>query len=109
MPEVLGAVEVTTHTHGYVVATSGSVNQVFEGPSAATVHEFYHLLGCPHSLSMSRCYRVIAALKHHADPDADFLPGVAPDGGYLLTRDAVNGALRAAMAADDARRHRRPH
>jgi hypothetical protein len=108
MPEVLGAVEVTTHTHGYVVATSGSVNQVFEGPSASTVHEFYHLLGCAHSLSMSACYRIIAALKQHADPDADFLPDVAPDGSYLPTRDAVNGALRAAMAAADAKRQRKP-
>jgi hypothetical protein len=57
---------------------------------------------------MSGCYRIIAASKQHADPDADFLPGVAPDGSCLPPRDAVNGALRAAMAAADAKRQRKP-
>ena len=109
MPEVLGAVEESTHTHGYIVATSASVNQVFEGPAAATVHEFYHLLGCPHSLSMSGCYRIIAALKRHADPAAELFPGIAPDGSYLLTRDAVNEALHALVARQEARRHPSSH
>jgi len=109
MPEILGAVEVNTHTHGYIVATSASVNQMFEAPAAATVHEFYHFLGCPHSLSMTECYRIIAALKHHVDPDADLFPGITPDGGYLLTRDAVNATLHAMVEKQDEMRHRASH
>ena len=106
MPEILGAVEENTHTHGYIVATTGSLNQVFMDPGAGTVHEFYHLLGCPHSLSMTRCYGIIAALKHQADPDADFFPGITSGGSYLKTRDAVNERLHAAIAETDAARRR---
>jgi hypothetical protein len=109
MPEILGAVEENTHTHGYIVATAASLNQLVMDPSAATVHEFYHLLGCPHSLSMSKCYGIIAALKHHADPGADFFPGITSSGSYLQTRDAVNEALRAAVAGKDAARHPPSH
>ena len=77
MPEVLGAVDDVTATRGYVVATFGSVNQLFVSPGQAIVHEFYHLFGCAHDLTLSRCYPTIAALKASAQPDADFFPGVS--------------------------------
>jgi hypothetical protein len=73
MPEILGEVDEATRTRGYIVATTGSVNQLLEPPSQATVHEFYHLLGCPHALSLSRCYHLIAALKTHIDPAKGFV------------------------------------
>ena len=97
MPEVLGAVNDGTHTHGYVVATRASFNQLFKSPAAATVHEFYHLLGCPHAGSMADCYGRIAALKRSHDPRTDFFPGVGTDGRFLASRHAVNFAMRGAI------------
>lgn len=77
MPEVLGAVDDVTATRGYVVATWGSLNQIFMTPEQAAVHEFYHLVGCPHGMTLTKCYPRIAALKQAAVSDEDFFPGVA--------------------------------
>jgi hypothetical protein len=104
MPEILGEVDEATHTRGYIVATTGSVNQIFEPPSKGAVHEFYHLLGCPHAASLSKCYHLIAALKSHIDPAKDFVPGIASDGGFLLTRAKANAVMRSSVAYEDARR-----
>jgi len=104
MPEVLGAVDGVTATRGYVVATGASLNQLFLPPSAATVHEFYHLLGCPHGLSLANCYPRIAAMKAAIDPEADFFPGVTKEGKFLTTREAANSTMRAWIAEYDAKR-----
>ena len=110
MPEILGEVDEATHTRGYIVATTGSVNQIFEPPSKGAVHEFYHLLGCPHAASWSKCYHLIAALKSHIDPAKGFVPGIGSDGGFLLTRVGANAVMRSSVAYEDARRQRRaPH
>ena len=98
MPEVLGAVDDHAHTHGYVVANRVSLNQVFRPPKAITVHEFYHLLGCPHAGVMSDCYERIAALKRSFDPGNDFFPAVAPDGSFLLTRESADAEMRKTIA-----------
>ncbi|WP_309262061.1 hypothetical protein [Lysobacter arvi] len=98
MPEVLGAVDQATHTRGYVVATRASLNQLFSSPTATSVHEFYHLLGCPHAATMTGCYARIARLKRAILPEADFFPGVAPDGSFLRTREAVNDRVRPGLA-----------
>lgn len=64
LPEALGAVETTTHTRGYVVATRGpSLNQWLAPPEAIARHEFYHLLGCEHAMTLRGCYAQIAAWK----------------------------------------------
>jgi hypothetical protein len=91
------------------LANLGSLNQVFDDPGNTAVHECYHLLGCPHAATLSECYHRIAQLKRHVDPHADFVPGIAPDGRYLLTRDAANSLLKASLAAADAARHNAPH
>jgi len=102
MPEVLGMVDEATHTRGYVVATRASLNQLFVPPSKATVHEFYHLLGCPHSGTMDACYRQIAALKGAHAADADFVPGVDQTGAFVMTRENANQTLRDALAGQPA-------
>ncbi|WP_216964020.1 hypothetical protein [Lysobacter sp. MMG2] len=98
MPEVLGMVDDPTHTRGYVVATRVSLNQVFTSPAKATVHEFYHLLGCPHAESMDACYTRIVALKNARLADADFVPGIDEDGAFLRTRESANRVMREALA-----------
>ncbi len=102
--EVLGAVDNATHTHGFVVANLGTVDQLFSPPSAATVHEFYHLVGCPHSLTLTKCYHDISELKNHTDPAKGFVPGIDAKGQFLVTRAEVNARLRLAMALDQVSR-----
>ena len=77
MPEILGAVDSITSTRGYVVATFASINQLIAPPEQVVLHEFYHLLGCPHDVTLSKCYPKIASLKASVQPDADFFPGVS--------------------------------
>ena len=86
LPEVLGAVETTTHTRGYVVSSLGSLNQILSSPSGTAVHEFYHLLGCTHARSKSECYEQIQALKRYYSSDVDFFPGLSKTGELILSR-----------------------
>ena len=100
MPEVLGSVDDATHTRGFVVANRVSFNQLFMTPSKVTVHEFYHLLGCPHSMALTKCYGQIARLKRHVNTHGDeFFPGLDPRGTLLLSREEVGSALRRDYAA----------
>lgn len=99
MPEVLGSVDDTTHTRGYVVATGASVNQLFTPANKVVVHEFYHLLGCPHAGALTECYDRIAALKQQAHAtDAEFFPGIDAHGFLLVTREKANSRMRQALA-----------
>ena len=100
LPEVLGAVDDATHTRGFVVANRASFNQLFMSPAEVTVHEFYHLLGCPHSMALTKCYGQIARLKRHVNAHADeFFPGMDPRGILLLSRLEVGDTLRRDYAA----------
>lgn len=65
-PEILGEVDDATFTHGFVVATRLSFNQIALSPYATTRHELYHLMGCRRHFDMPDCYRSIQALKHRA-------------------------------------------
>ncbi len=100
MPEVLGMVDDATHTRGFVVATRASLNQLLMSPEKASVHEFYHLLGCPHASALTQCYGRIAAIKRLHNPGADFFPGIGQDGRFIRTREAANAALRQAVAME---------
>ena len=104
MPEVLGAVDDDTHTHGFVIANWGSLNQLIASPKTTTVHEFYHLLGCPHAVSLSYCYGRIAALKRSLASTPDFFPGVGRDEQFLLSRNAVNDVMQIANGGELPRR-----
>ena len=102
LPEVLGAVDDLTHTRGYVVANFGSLNQAFSSVEMTAVHEFYHLVGCGHGMSKSKCYHDIAGLKQSRPPESDFIPGVGKKGDYLLTREAANTVAREYLAEQAA-------
>ncbi|WP_198032472.1 hypothetical protein [Aerolutibacter daejeonensis] len=97
MPEILGAVDDTTHTRGLVIANRATLNQLLQSPEGTAVHEFYHLLGCPHAMSLSKCYIRIALVKRQFARDPQFFPGVRADGRLLVTRDAANSMLRRAL------------
>jgi hypothetical protein len=98
LPEVLGAVDDVTRTRGFVVATWGSINQVFAEPSVATVHEFYHFVGCGHGIAKTKCYHKIAEMKSRRPPESDFMPGVTKEGEYLVTVEAANQAIQKYLA-----------
>ena len=98
LPQVLGAVDTETRTHGYVFATFGSLNQIGAGPKSAMVHEFYHLIGCPHAATKTKCYEQIAAMKTSRPPGSDLFPAMDNEGKYLHTRAEVNEVLRQALA-----------
>ena len=102
LPEVLGAVDDLTHTRGYIVSNFGSLNQAFSSVELTAVHEFYHLVGCGHGISKSKCYHDIAGLKASRPPESDFLPGVGEKGEYLLTREATNEVVRGYLAEQAA-------
>jgi hypothetical protein len=96
LPEVLGAVDDNTLTHGYAVVSRASLNQLFMSPTSVVRHELYHLLGCDEHFDMVRCYDRIAALKRRKRQEgADFFPAWdAVNGRILASRDAVNAHLR---------------
>lgn len=104
-PEVLGAVNDETLTHGYTVARRASLNQVLTPPVDIARHELYHLLGCGEHSNMPKCYDQLAMLKAwQRDHDSDFFPAWDLVNGRLLgSREAVNvrlsGVIERAVAA----------
>jgi hypothetical protein len=95
LPEVLGAVNDETLTHGYTVARRASVNQLFMSPATVARHEIYHMLGCDEHFDMDHCYRQIARLKRfkHARRDTFFPAWDAINKRIVGTRDEVNARL----------------
>ncbi len=100
LPEVLGAVNDETLTHGYAVVGRVSLNQLLMSPSDVIQHEIYHLLGCDQHFRMQRCYEQIAALKRwKRQHGGDFFPGWDLINQRLLaSREAVNARLRSVSA-----------
>lgn len=74
-PEVLGAVNSESLTHGYAVARRASIMQLVQSPHEVVEHELYHLLGCGEHANMTACYSRIAELKRwKQETGADFFP-----------------------------------
>jgi hypothetical protein len=98
LPEVLGAVNDETLTHGYAVVHRASINQILTSPTDVVRHELYHLLGCDTHFRMHRCYEQIARLKRwKQDNRSDFFPAwdlIRQQ--MLVSREAVNDRLKAA-------------
>lgn len=99
--EILGAVDTPTHTRGYVVAKTASLNQIFVSPSDTAIHESYHFLGCSHGVSLSDCYSNIRNLKQAArnnrDRGNDFFPGFSWKGHPLESRHEVDAITHGAV------------
>lgn len=102
LPEVLGEVDDTTLTRGYVVARRATMNQLVLSPAHITEHELFHLLGCPAHFNMPDCYRRIQSLKaeeakrehdgfYRKNGEPPFYPSFA-SGSYsmLVSRAEVN-------------------
>jgi hypothetical protein len=100
MPEVLGAVETRTHSKGFVVAETGSLNQLlsFTPPHQAAVHELFHLLGVDHDDDPEGSLRQIMRIKQAAMDNRragrDFFPAMTPRGTVYTTRRAVDLRFR---------------
>jgi hypothetical protein len=88
LPEIGGSVEAASATRGYVVANRATLTQPWASPTEAAVHEFHHMLGCPHAKSRVLCYRRIATLKREADDG--LVPAMALDGRLIATRAEAN-------------------
>lgn len=96
LPEMLGAVNEETLTHGYAIARRASLNQIFTSPTSVVRHEIYHLLGCDEHFQMKRCYAQIASLKRWKQTQrSDFFPAWdLVNKRMLVSREAVNARLR---------------
>jgi hypothetical protein len=94
-PEILGAVNAESLTHGYAVASRASVAQLLSSPQSVVEHEIYHLLGCGEHSRMNNCYQRIAQLKRwKRDTEADFFPAWDMVNGRMLqSRVDVNSRL----------------
>jgi len=83
------------------------VNQIATTPAQVTVHEFYHLLECPHGMTLSKCYPRLAALKQAVVAGEDFIPGIAGHETFLTTRAETQAAIDAYYAGADAKRKKK--
>jgi hypothetical protein len=112
LPEVLGAVNDKTATHGFVLAALGSPTQLlgelaFQSREDVTMHELYHFVGCGHSYTtMAGCYQRIHTLKERyrglksrqyytERGEEPFFPSVNLDNAAVVwtSRQEVNSAL----------------
>jgi hypothetical protein len=104
MPEVLGAVNDETLTHGYAIVRRATFNQLISSPRQVVRHELYHLLGCDQHFRMGRCYEQIARLKaYKRSHESEFFPAWdLVNRRVLASRDAVNEALTASRVSTAA-------
>jgi len=104
LPEVLGAVNDETLTHGYAIVRRASINQLVSSPHHVVRHELYHLLGCDHHFRMDRCYEQIARLKAYKRAhQSEFFPAWdLVKARILASREAVNEALQASRVSTAA-------
>lgn len=104
MPEILGAVNDETLTHGYAIVRRASLNQLISSPRQVVRHEIYHLLGCDQHFAMGRCYEQIARLKaYKRSHQTEFFPAWdLLHQRVLASRDAVNEALTASRVSTAA-------
>ena len=93
--EILGGVNTSTSTHGFVVARWATATQWLTPPKDALNHELYHMLGCHPHFNMRACYPQITALKRAAAAlGVAFFPGWnGVDGLLVRSRDEANATI----------------
>jgi len=104
LPEVLGAVDDNTSTHGYAIIQRASLNQLVMSPVSVVRHELYHLLGCDDHFNMTGCYDRIAAMKRRRRIEhTEIFPAWdMVNHRVLVSREAVNARLQEIVGAIDA-------
>jgi len=103
LPEVLGAVDDNTSTHGYAVIQRASLNQLMMSPIHVVQHEIYHLLGCTDHFNMTACYDRIAAMKlrRRSERTEIFPAWDMINHRVLVSRNAVNARLKEIVRATE--------
>ena len=95
--EIHGMVETATHSRGIIKAKYVNLIQLFvTSPKKTLIHEGYHLLGCGHSLTKTKCYDHIRKLKQkmkQTGHEEGFFPILTNDGRYLDSRESVNKTI----------------
>lgn len=101
--EILGAVDLPTHTRGFIVARRASISQIFSSPSQVATHEFYHLFGCNHATVLTECYSRISKLKQLAranrESGNDFFPSVSWNESTITYRNEADILFKNAITS----------
>lgn len=97
LPEILGLVESSTRTRGYIFADYLSIN-ILTGatPSRTLIHENYHFLGCDHHWKMNDCYKSIFNLReaYIENSNNPFFPTISHKNKILDSREKVNYIIK---------------
>jgi len=95
LPEIMGLVEGSTRTRGFIFADYLSINSLTGGtPSRILIHENYHFLGCDHSIIMDDCYKQIFKHKESAienyNNNISFFPSLDYKNKLITKREVIN-------------------
>jgi hypothetical protein len=95
LPEIMGLVEGTTRTRGFIFADYLSINIITGGtPSKILIHENYHFLGCDHNIIMNDCYLKIFQHKESAIENFNnnnlFFPSLDHKNKFITNREFIN-------------------
>ena len=99
LPEIMGLVEGSTRTRGYIFADYLSINSLTGGtPSRILIHENYHFLGCDHNIIMNDCYNKIFQLKESAIESYKnnilFFPTLDYKNKLITNREIINYSIK---------------
>lgn len=99
LPEIMGLVEGSTRTRGFIFADYLSVNSLTgSSPSRILIHENYHFLGCDHSIIMNDCYSKIYQHKESAIENYKnniiFFPSQDFKNNFITNREMINLSIK---------------
>jgi len=99
LPEIMGLVEGSTRTRGFIFADYLSINSLTGGtPKRILIHENYHFLGCDHSIIMDDCYNQIflhkeLAIENYKNNNL-FFPSLDYKNKFIINREIINYSLK---------------
>ena len=99
LPEIMGLVEGSTRTRGFIFADYLSINSLTgSSPSRILIHENYHFLGCNHSIIMNECYNKIYQHKESAIENYKnnilFFPSQDYKNNFITNREMINLSIK---------------